>query len=152
MPLISFADDKYVSVRSPLKLLKEKLMSDNDSDLNFLQCASDFKTRLSKVCELAKSNLQASQTEMKKRYGINSKDRTFDIGDQVLALLPATGKPLQPIYFGPYIIEKKLSDVNYVLKTPDRPQGSTVVSCQYVEAILLQKQIKCCETCECNPL
>ena len=35
-------------------------------------------------------------------------------------LLPVPGKPLEARYFGPYVVEKKLSDLNYVIKTPDR--------------------------------
>ena len=46
------------TVRGPLKLLKEKFLSDDDSSLNLLQYVSDFKTRLSKACEAARSNLK----------------------------------------------------------------------------------------------
>ena len=44
-------------VRGPLKLLKEKLLSNEDSSLNLLQYVSDFKDRLSKTCESARTNL-----------------------------------------------------------------------------------------------
>ena len=37
-----------------------------------------------------------------------------------LALLPAPGKPLQARYFGPYIVKEKVSDLNYIVITPDR--------------------------------
>ena len=37
------------------------------------------------------------------------------------------GHPLQAKYFGPYEIESKISDVNYVVKTPGRRKKS--VSC-----------------------
>ena len=39
------------TVRGPLKLLKEKFLSDDDSSLNLLQYVSDFKNRLSKACD-----------------------------------------------------------------------------------------------------
>ena len=45
------------TVRGPLKLMKEKFLSNNDSPLNLLQYVSDFKTRLSKAWEAARSNL-----------------------------------------------------------------------------------------------
>lgn len=57
---------------------------------------------------------------MKVRYDINSQTRSFKPGDQVLALLPIPGKPLQARYFGPYIVEKKVSDLNYIILTPGR--------------------------------
>ena len=57
---------------------------------------------------------------MKLRYDENAQDRNFVPGDKVLALLPIPGKPLQARYYGPYTVDKKLSDVNYVVNTPGR--------------------------------
>ena len=34
--------------------------------------------------------------------------------------MPIPGKPLQARYFGPYTVEKKASDLNYIITTPDR--------------------------------
>ena len=108
------------TVRGPLKLLKEKFLSDDDSSLNLLQYVSDFKNRLSKACEAAQSNLKSAQSKMKIRYDENAKDRNFEPGDKVLALLPIPGRPLQARYYGPYTVDKKLSDVNYIVNTPGR--------------------------------
>ena len=108
------------SVRAPLKLFKEKLLSHDDVSLNLLQYVSDFRTKLSKACEMAKSNLKSAQNSMKNRYDQNSVSRTFKPGDKVLALLPVPVRPLQARYFGPYIVDKKMSDLNCVLQTPDR--------------------------------
>ena len=108
------------TVRGPLKLFKEKFLSDDDVTLNLLQYVSDFKTRLSKACEAARSNLKSAQNKMKVRYDENAQDRNFEPGDKVLALLPIPGHPLQARYFGPYSVDKKLSDVNYIVNTPGR--------------------------------
>ena len=102
------------SVRGPLKLFKEKLLSHDDVSLNLLQYVSDFRTKLSNACEMAKANLKSAQNSMKNRYDQNSVSRTFKPGDKVLALLPVPGRPLQARYFGPYIVDKKMSDLNYV--------------------------------------
>ena len=59
---------------------------------------SDFKNRLSKACEAARSNLKSAQSKMKLRYDENAQDRSFEPGDKVLALLPIPGKPLQARY------------------------------------------------------
>ena len=107
-------------MRGPLKLLKEKILSDDDSSLNLLQYVSDFKNRLSKACEAAWSNLKSAQSKMKLCYDENAQDRNFEPGDEVLALLPIPGKPLQARYYGPYTVDKKLSDVNYIVNTPGR--------------------------------
>ena len=57
---------------------------------------------------------------MKSRYNENALDGKFEPGDKVLALLPIPGRPLQSRYYGPYTVDKKLSDVNYIVNTPGR--------------------------------
>ena len=72
------------TVRGPLKLLKEKFLSNDDSSLNLLQYVSDFKDRLSKACEAARTNLKSAQRKMKRWYDENAKERKFMPGDRVL--------------------------------------------------------------------
>ena len=108
------------SVRGPLKLLKEKFLSNDETPLNLLQYVSDFRNRLSRACEVARSNLKSSQGKMKARYDNHVIDRKFKPGDKVLALLPIPGRSLQARYFGPYTIDKKTSDLNYIINTPGR--------------------------------
>ena len=108
------------TVRGPLKLLKEKFLSQEDTPLNLLQYVSDFRSRLLTACEAAKSNLKKAQGKMKQNFDKNTKERSFKAGDKVLALLPIPGRPLQARYFGPYTVEKKASDLNYIITTPDR--------------------------------
>ena len=88
--------------------------------MNLLQYVSDFQSKLLTACEAAKSNLKSTQDEMKQNYDKNTKERSFKIGDKVLALLQIPGRPLQARYFGSYTVEKKASDLNYIITTPDR--------------------------------
>ena len=39
-------------------------------------------------------------------------------------MLPVPGKPLQAGYFSPYIVKEKLSDLNYIVGTPDRRKNT----------------------------
>ena len=57
---------------------------------------------------------------MKMHYDENAQDRNFEPGEKVLALLPIPGKPLQARYYGPNNVDKKLSDVNYIVNNPGR--------------------------------
>ena len=107
-------------VRGPLKLLKEKFLSNDETPLNLLQYVSDFRNRLSKVCEVSRSNLKTSKGKMKARYDNHVIGRKFKPGDKVLALLPIPGRPLQARYFGTYTIDKKTSDLNNIINTPGR--------------------------------
>ena len=108
------------SVRGPLTLLKEKLLSNDETPLNLLQNVSDIRNSLSKACKVARSNVKMSQGKLKARYDNHVIDRKFKPGDKVLALLPIPGRPLQARYFGPYTIDKKTSNLNYIFNTPVR--------------------------------
>ena len=108
------------TVRGPLKLLKEKFLSQEDTPMNLLQYVSDFRSKLLTACEAAKSYLKKAQGKMIQNFDKNTKERSFKSGDKVLALLPIPGRPLQARYFGPYTVEKKASDLNYIKTTPDR--------------------------------
>ena len=88
--------------------------------LDVSQYVADFQTKLSKACKLVKKNLQSAQKCMKNQYDKHCVSRKFQPGDKVLAPLPVTGNTLQARYFGPYLIEKKEKDLNYVIITPDR--------------------------------
>jgi hypothetical protein len=108
------------TVRGPLKLLKEELMSDKQTLQTPLQYVTEMRSRLQKVRQLAAENLKNAQCSMAAHYDQGAVDREFQPGDKVLVLLPVTGKPLQPRFYGPYVIEKRVGDLNYVVKTPDR--------------------------------
>ena len=81
---------------------------------------SDFRTKLFIACELARANLSSSRKSMKKKLDVNAVERKFKPGQMVFALFPLPGNPLNSRFLGPYVIEKKLRDLNYVWVTPDR--------------------------------
>ena len=112
------------TVRGPLKLLKEKLISSSSEYINLLQYVSDFRTKLFRACELARANLSSSQKCIKEKYYVDAVEYNFKPGQKVLTLLPVPGKPLNTRFFGPYVIQKKLSDLNYVVVTPDSRKQS----------------------------
>ena len=114
------------SVLGSLKLYKEKPPSENDSSLNILNYVSILRHELPKPCELAQNNLRSVQSKMKESYDKYTQSRSFQAGDQVLALLPVFGKPLQVRYFGPYIVKEKISDLNYIVSTPDRRKNTQI--------------------------
>lgn len=50
----------------------------------------------------------------------------FTLGDKVLVLLPVPGATFHAKFSGPYTVQEKLSDLDYVISTPDRHQFSRV--------------------------
>ena len=108
------------TVRGPLKLLKDKFMEPTHNSLNLLDYVSTFKSRLLKANELAHNNLKIAQCKMKARYDQNSVSRNFKTGEKVLVLFPVSGKPLHAKYYGPYAVDRKVNEQNYIINTPDR--------------------------------
>ena len=57
---------------------------------------------------------------MKLWYDKKAKLRKFQVGDKVLKLLPFQNHTLQARYCGPYLVSKKVNDVDYVISNPCR--------------------------------
>ena len=106
-------------VRGPLKLLKEHWLDEEESG-NLLDKVSELRYRLTKARERARKNLKDAQGTMKRWYDKHAKRRSFDVGDEVLILLPIPGDPLQAKYSGPYTIHRKVNEVDYIIDTPGR--------------------------------
>ena len=114
-------------MRGPLRLLKEKWLSESPKpEHNVLDYVSSFRERLNYVCQLARDNLAQSQTKMKLRHDKKSVLRVFQPGEKVLVLLPLSGSSLQSRFSGPYTVERKISETDYVVQTPDRKRKSRV--------------------------
>ena len=65
---------------------------------------------------------------MKLRFDKRARQRQFKPGDKGLVLLPVPQNPLQTKFFGPYTIEKKLSNLNYIIHTPGRRKQKQFVT------------------------
>ena len=108
------------TARGPLNLFKEIILVQDGVPIDLYTYVSDFKLKLSKACDLTKDNLLSAQAKMKQRHDLHARERYFKPGDQVLALLPIPGQPLQARYSGPYTVDQKISGVKYAMNTPDR--------------------------------
>ena len=117
------------SVRGPLKLMKEKLLSEEPTSFDLLNYVSDFKLKLSKACELAQKNLKSLKKKMKSRYDEKAFERNFKVGDRVLALLPIPGNPLQARYYGPYeVVKKPVMLTTYLKHQGEKNHSKYVIS------------------------
>ncbi|XP_035235565.1 uncharacterized protein LOC118206694 [Anguilla anguilla] len=111
------------TVPGPLKLLKEKWLTE-DSHMNLLDFVCNFRLKLHRAGELARENLESSQKRMKCWFDRGAEMRTFSPGDKVMVLLPIPGSVLQARYSGPYLIECRVGDRDYLIATPDRRKRS----------------------------
>ncbi|KAL0153953.1 hypothetical protein M9458_050710 [Cirrhinus mrigala] len=108
------------TVRGPLKLLSDQLLSPSPKPVPVDEYVTSIREKLCKARDLAKLHLSEAQSKMKDRFEIKSVKRDFSPGDQVLVLLPTPGSILQAKFAGPYLIERKLNETNYVVATPER--------------------------------
>ena len=90
---------------------------DFEKDGDEIEETKAVKNRKGKV---AQENLKRSQQKMKEQYDKGIKERQLRTGDKVLIMLPVPGEPLRAKFCGPYEVEKKVNDLNYVVSTPDR--------------------------------
>ena len=118
----------------PLLLLKGKWLDEDPEKISVLKYVATFKDRLFRAGQMAKRNLQESQSKMKVWYDRKAKSRCFEPGDRVLVLFPVAGNPLQAKYTGPYKVVKKISDTNYLVKTPDRRKETQVCHINMLKA------------------
>lgn len=106
------------TVRGPLKVLSEK-WSCEGTEQNLLDYVSNFKFKLCLVCEIARDNLETAQARMKGWFDKHAKSREFQLGDKVLVFLPIPGSSLQAHYSGPYLIQEKVGDRDYLVATTE---------------------------------
>ena len=115
------------NVRGPLDVLRESWEeAEVVSESNILEWLSKSRGKLYSAWELVRENLLKAQKKMKEVYDIKTKSRHFQKSDSVLVLLPLPGNPLHAKFMGPYTVEKKINDTNYVINTHDRKKKQWV--------------------------
>ncbi len=129
------------TVRGPLKILSEQLVADCVPPVPVSEYVASFRERLRKVCERAKINLVESQADMKEYYDRKCVARSFQPGESILLLLAVPGSALKPKFSGPYTVMKKLSDTNYLIRTPDRRRKSRLVHVNMIKSYVKDESV-----------
>lgn len=111
------------AVRGPLAVLQDDWKAPAPP-VNLLDYVNGFRRRLYEAGKMAKQKLENSQSKMKRLFDRRAECRELSPGDQVLALLPIVGSPFQAKFTGPYSVVRKVSDLNYVVATPDRRRST----------------------------
>ena len=68
--------------------------------------------------------MKDSQDKMKRLYDRKIQKRSFNPGDEIIVLLSVPGNVLKARYQGPYEVERKVSELDYVVKTPGRRKST----------------------------
>ena len=123
-------------VTRSMKAKKEAIKEQGKEEIGllgtFLENIDGKFGKLFRAGQMAKRNLQESQSKIKVWYNRKAKSRCFEPG--VLVLFPVVGNPLQAKYSGPYKVVKKISDTNYLIKTPGRRKETQVCHINMLKA------------------
>lgn len=132
------------TVRGPLKILKDKMLETNsESETKNLDYVSRFRKRLHEACDLAQKSLKNALCEMKNRYDIKAVARSFQPGDNLLVLLPVQGSALSARFTSPYEVVKKLSETDYVIRTPERRRKMRVCHVNMLKVYHEREKVQC---------
>ncbi|KAL0172150.1 hypothetical protein M9458_032461, partial [Cirrhinus mrigala] len=134
------------TIRGPLELIHDQFLSKDSPRVPILEYVSTFREHLHRAWDVAKQHLSDTQVKMKTRYDKKSVARSFQPGESVLVLLPVPSSPMHARFAGPYTIEKKLSDTNYIILTPDRRRKSRVCHVNMLKAYVDRNK------CDINPV
>ena len=106
-------------VRGPLDVLKEEWTGDRGTAVPVATHVVEMRERLAEMTQLVSENVAKSQ---QRYYDRGAKSRRFDVGDQVLVLLPTAANRLKLHWTGPYKITRKVGTVDYEIEMPGRRQ------------------------------
>ncbi len=82
--------------------------------------------RLEEMAELVHQSLDRAQRQQKTAYDKGSKPRSFHVGEEVLVLLPARHNKLKLKWVGPYLVERKVTAIDYKLQTLGRRRTMSI--------------------------
>ncbi|KAL2095958.1 hypothetical protein ACEWY4_008106 [Coilia grayii] len=94
------------------------------------------------IIDCATEHLTAAQKKMKHNYDRRAEVRVFSPGDQVIALLPLLGSPFTAKYSGPYTVVRKVSDVNYLVATPERRKATQLCHVNLLKPYFSSAQVE----------
>ena len=114
-------------VRGPLDVLKETWETPEKSDENVLSYITMMREKLQSMMDHVQDNLRVANHNQKTWYDKNSRQRTFQQGDQVLVLLPTSSSKLLAQWQGPYEIIKPVGKVNYQVQMHDRRKKTRIL-------------------------
>ena len=103
-------------VRGPLSVVKESWVTADDGG-NLIEYIIQTRERLISAVEMAQENLAHSQSVMKVWYDQKAREQSYDVGEEVLVLLPTSERTLEAKWQGPYRVTRKVGDLNYEVDT-----------------------------------
>ena len=113
-------------VRGPLDVLKESWETKHKVGDDVLTYVTEMREKLASMTELVQENLAKSQDRQKRWYDQKARSRSLEVGQRALVLLPSSNKKLHAAWQGPYVIKRKIGDVNYEVEMHDKKKRQRI--------------------------
>ena len=107
-------------VRGPLDILRESWEANGRSTESVVSYVLHIREKLEKMMDLVQVNMKKAQHQQKQWYDRSSCTREFEVGEEVLVLLPTATNKLFARWQGPYPVVKRVGKVNYQVDMFDR--------------------------------
>src|SRR5260221_2118583 len=96
------------------------------------QYVLDLRERIQDTCELARQVLAKAQLCNQRYYNRKTRDRTFQVGEKILLLLPTEHNKIELQWKGPYSVVKKVGNLDYQTKMDNKLKTFHVMWKRYV--------------------
>jgi len=108
--------------RGPVEVLRQNWTKEHveEEAKTVSKYVQDLKERLELVRNLAITNLKKARLRQEKYYNRRAKERSLEVGEKVLLLLPSHSNKLQICWQGPYVVTRKMSSTNYMVKIKNK--------------------------------
>ena len=94
------------AVCGPLDVSKAAWEADEWSNESVVSYVLSIQEKLANMVELVKDNMEKAQETQKRQYDLNARERSFEVGEKILVLLPTSTNKLLAQWPGPYEVVK----------------------------------------------
>lgn len=102
-------------VRGPLAIMRESIDGEDDENRQLqpsvLSYIIETREKLAEMADLVSEKEQDSKADQKRYYDRNARNRSFEVRDKVLVLIPTSTKKLLAQWKGPFPVVEKVSPV-----------------------------------------
>ena len=120
--------------RGVLDLVKESWEEGLSPSKNEVQYVLDLRAKLHTLGQLSRENLLQPQERQQRLYNRGARLRQFSPGDKVLVLLPSSSSKLLAKWQGPFVVTRRVGDVDYELAHSDRGGATQIYHLNLLKA------------------
>ena len=112
-------------VRGPMDVLRENWVPTTKEPNDIVGYVNKVHSKMKEINEEVLENLRRAQLKQKQWYDKHTRMRTFNVGEQVLLLLPDSTSKFRLQWQRPYKVVRQVGKVTYEINIPER-RGSKI--------------------------